>query len=191
MKKILAPIFFCLFVYTASAQNQDEVYKTIAKETCECVSKRNVDLSKRKDVEMALGLCMIESAQRNNMELEMSDGEAMQKLGEKVGLQMAPICPDLFRAFIDDTEEAETLSISGKIKSIETGDFLYINIKEDGGKEHKLIWLRYFPGSDEFADDPKKLVGKSVTITYQNIECYLPKAKVYYNNKEITELQIN
>ena len=85
MKKIFAPIFFCLFLYVNSAQSQDDVYKIIAKETCECVTKRNIDLSKRKEVEMALGLCMIESAQRNNLDLEMTDGEAMEKLGEKSG----------------------------------------------------------------------------------------------------------
>lgn len=185
--------FIVTFFSSFFAAAQEDVFKTVAKETCECLEKRTLDFTKRKEVEIALGLCMIESAQNNNMDLDMADGDAMRKLGEKVGLQMASICPKVFEAFIGDdeeTEEATNISISGKIKSIEEGDFLYVNFKEDSGKEHKLIWLRYFSGSDEFQEDPKKLVGKRGTVTYQNIECYLPKAKIYYNNKEIIDLQL-
>ncbi len=190
MKK---PLFFLLaLVISFTTIAQEDIYRTLAIETCECISKRKMDMTKRKEVEMALGLCMLESAQRNNMDLEMTDSEAMRKLGEKVGIQMAPICPDVFSAFIEQgKDETDVLSLSGKIKSVEEKDFLFITLKENGGKEHKLIWLRYFPGSDEFQEDPKKLVGKHVSITYQEIECYLPKAKLYYNNKEITSLQID
>lgn len=141
-----------------------------------------------------MGLCLLESAQATGMELDMSDAGAMRSLGEKVGMQMAGICPEVFSSFMEDgggqEEESEMVTITGKVKSVDDGDFLTISLKEDSGKEHKLMWLRYFPGSDEFQDDPKKLVGKRVEITYQSLECYQPKAKIYYNNKEITNLKL-
>jgi hypothetical protein len=171
-----------------------EVYKTMAAETCACIEKRGLDYSKKNDVEMALGLCLLESIQKNKIDVNISDGEAMGELGEKVGLQMAPICPKVFESFIaaagEDEGEDEVIEITGKVKSIEEKEFLYVNFKEDSGKEHKLLWLRYFNGSDDFVEDPKKLVGKKATITYRNFECYQPKAKIYYNNKEIIDLKL-
>jgi hypothetical protein len=186
-------VVFALFFFVLTiAQAQDDVYKTIATETCECVSKRNIDTSKRSEVEMALGLCMLEGIQTHDLGIDITDDAAMSKFGEKVGLQMAPICPSLFTVFMEDPqEEKEVLELTGKIKSVETNEFLFVILKEDSGKEHALLWFRYFPGSDEFKDDPKKLVGKKITIVYQDIECYFPKQKAYNHAREIVELKIH
>lgn len=183
--------FTFLFIALAvSVMAQEDLYKTVAKETCECVTKRNIDVNKRSEVEMALGLCMLESIQTHKIDIQITDENAMGKFGEQVGLQMAPLCPELFKAFMaDEAEEVETIELTGKIRSIESGEFLYVILKEDSGKEHKLLWLRYFSGSDDFKNDPKKLIGKNVTVTYQNLECYIPKSKEYYNNKEILDMK--
>ncbi len=185
-------VFTLFFFVITIAKAQEDVYKTIAAETCECVSKRSIDTSKRSEVEMALGLCMLESIQAHDVGIEITDDAAMSKFGERVGLQMAPICPDLFRVFMENssTEEVVALELVGKVKSIESGEFLYLIFKEDSGKEHKLLWLRYFPGSDDFKTDPKKLIGKKMTVAYQDIECYFPKLKAYYNAKEIVEMKL-
>jgi hypothetical protein len=197
MKKL---IILNLFLFVAmSVSAQDDIHKKIAAETCDCVTKKNIDTSKRSEVEMALGLCMLQSIQANQVDIEVSDEMAMSRFGEKVGLQMAPICPDLFKVFMtedafeeeEEPQEVQTIQLTGKVKAIESGDLVYIVLKEDSGKEHKLLWLRYFSGSDDFKDDPKKLIGKKITISYQEIECYFPKLKGYYNAKEIVELTLN
>ena len=181
----------------------DEVYKTIAKETCECIGKKNYDYSKadRADVEMTLGLCMLESAQKNKVSVDISDTEAMTALGEKIGLLMVSVCPDVFKVFmnkeepeeqVEEIEEDETeyFTVAGTIKSIEEKDFFYINLKDESGKDYKFIWLYYFQGSDDFKEDPKKLIGKKVEITYILLEALHPKSKVYYNLNIISGLQM-
>jgi hypothetical protein len=191
MKKITAIALFLSFTVTVNAQ--EDIYKTIAQETCDCVSKRGIDTSKRNEVEIALGLCMLESIQAHDVDVQLTDEAAMTAFGEKVGLQMAPICPLLFSAFMGDAEEegVEVLELAGKVKSIEMDEFLFIILKDDSGKEHKLLWFRYFPGSDDFKSDPKKLVGKSITVVYENQECYFPKTKTYRDSKEIRDLKLN
>jgi hypothetical protein len=185
--------FSCLFFVVLAGQAQDDIYKTIAKETCDCIAKRNIDAAKRAEVEMALGLCMLESINAHKIDIEVSDETAMAKFGEQVGMQMAPICPTVFNAFIESEEETqpEIFELSGTVKSIESGEFLYVIFKEVSGKEHKLLWFRYFPGSDDFKDNPKGLIGKKATVYYHDIECYFPKMKAYYNTKEIVELKLN
>lgn len=190
MKPILTLFLVCIsFVLTA----QEDIYKIIATETCECITKKNVDVKNRSEVEMALGLCMMESFQAHEVDIDVSDEQAMTKFGEKVGMKMAPICPTVFASFIGDEEpeEPSAIELSGTVKSIETGEFLFLVFKESSGKEHKLLWLRYFPGSDDFKDEPKKLVGKKMTITYQEMECFFPKLKAYYNAKEILSLKLD
>jgi len=195
-----------LLAITLSVQAQsDEVYKTIAKETCECIGKKNYDYNttSKAEIQAALGLCMLESAKLNKLELDMSNLEAITKLGEKVGLQMAPICPEVFKAFMDDAvqdietdesveeDETEYFTVAGKIKSVEEKDFIYVTLKEASGKEHRFAWLYYFEGSDEFKDNPKSMVGKDVTITYILLEVFQPKSKVYYNLNILSGLQKN
>jgi hypothetical protein len=199
-------ILFLLILTTVSLpvfSQTDDVYKTIAKETCECLAKKNYDYATagKAEVQMTLGLCMMESAQRNKLTMDIGNTQAMTELGQKVGLQMAPLCPEVFKAFLNTEEQAEEpmeeeddteyFTLSGKVKSIEEKDFLYVTLKEASGKEHKFIWLYYFEGSDDFKDDPKKLVGKDVSITYILLEVFQPKSKVYYNLNIISGLEMN
>lgn len=189
---ILAIVSFPIFSQT------DEVYKTIAKETCECIGKKNYDYAKadRAEVEMTLGLCMLESAQKNKLPIEISDTESMTALGEKVGLLMVGVCPDLFKVFIEkaqpevEEDETEFFTTTGTVKSIEEKDFIFINLKDESGKDYKFIWLYYFQGSDDFKTDPKKLIGKKVEITYILLEALEPKSKVYYDLNIISGLVV-
>jgi hypothetical protein len=189
MKKILV-VIICLAGFTLSAQ--DDVYKIIANETCECLKTRDISkLKSRSEVEMVMGICMLESAGRQNLDMDLTDREAMRKVGEKVGVQMVLICPDAFKkVLVEGESEPEPEWFTGQVKSVDVGEFVYLNFKEESGKEHRLIWTRYFPGSDDYQDNPKKLVGKKVRVLFQTVEYFSPKMKTYYLAKEITNLQV-
>ncbi len=190
MKKLI--LLFCLLI-SALANAQD--YQKLAQETCDCINKKDLTGATSKSIEMALGFCMLEVIQKNNIDIEITDSEAMGSFGEKIGLQMAILCPSIFGGLVEESlegeDDVEVLSLSGKIKSIEDGDFLFLILKEESGKETRLIWLRYFSGSDDYLTDPRKLIGKKVVVKYQSTECYLPKAKGYFAYKEITELKMD
>lgn len=187
MKKLILAFLFAPIL--AFAQ---EDYKGIAQETCECIQKKDLSNASKKSIEMALGLCMFEVVQARKIEVDMADGEAMRKFGEKVGMQMAPICPEIFAKLADEAEEAApaTESVSGTVKSIEEKEFLFVTLKDQNNKEVRLVWLRHVEGADEFLNDYKKLIGKKVTLTYQNLELFNAKAKGYFGYKELLALQL-
>lgn len=188
MKHLLSTIFIAL---SFSISAQDNIYVKIAKETCDCAEQKNLPDASKNELETALGLCMLESVQNNDIDVDISDAKAMRKLGETVGIQMAPLCPSFFEAFLlDENEEPAVTTVKGKIKSIDENEFLFITVMDKDKKETRMIWLRHFKGSDEFLSNPKKLIGKKVTIKYQSINCYIPSAKGYYAYKEIIELEV-
>lgn len=182
-----------LLVACSTAYSQD--YQQLAKKTCECAAEKNLAGQTQKQVQVALGLCMLEAAKAENFDIDLSDPDAARGLGEKVGVQMATECPEVFSAFTkqmtEESDEAEEFEVQGKIKSVELGNFAFVVLKEEAGKEGKYLWLRYFQGSDDFLTDPKKLVGRKVKIRFKNIECFLPKASGYFMQKEITGIEIN
>lgn len=189
----------------SSAQSQD-ILDTMAKEVCSCLEKKDFSkINDRQKMVTDAGLCMIESYMLHEQEAGKELGvkefneETGRLLGQKIGLRMANICPDVVikmgtvanKEMNENTGEAEEeLVLEGKISSIEEGDFIFYNLKEKSGKSHRLLWFQNFKGSDEFVKDPKKLVGKNVTLKVKEVECYIPKAKGYYSLKEIVEITL-
>ena len=195
----LTIVFLCATISFA----QEDVYKTIAKETCDCLAKKNMDYNtvSKAEIQMSLGLCMMESAERNKLAMDLTDLQAMTELGQKVGMQVAPLCPEVFKVFAKEEEaleeiveeeedDTEYFTASGKITAVEVKDFVYVTLKETSGTTHKLIWIYSFPGSDDFKSDPKKLTGKNATFTYVILEAFQPKTKTYGDLKIISGLEI-
>lgn len=183
---LLAILLLPLFTYA------QEDFKGIAEETCACIQKKDLSAATKKSIEVALGLCMFEVIQARNIDVDISDGDAMRKFGEKVGMQMAPICPDIFTKVMDDDEQLQAAptseTFSGIIKSIEEKEFLFVTLKDESGRDVRLVWLRHVEGADEFLSDYKKLIGKKVTLLYQNFELF--NAKGYFGYKMLTALKL-
>lgn len=193
MKKSIYLFVFTLFTNQLYSQTNEQL-QSMAQLTCECVNGKNLDLKNRKEVEMQLGLCLLEAAGKNNINFD-SGTDSIKPIAEKVGIKMATICPAVFVSFAntgDDVQESSNTSeVSGKIKSVELTELGTIVLKEDSGKEHRLLWISYFNGSDDFVSDPKKLINKSVTVSYEMMDIYFPKTKSYITSKLIIGLKVN
>ncbi|MCZ8353364.1 MAG: hypothetical protein O9340_01430 [Cyclobacteriaceae bacterium] len=193
MKKHILLLTISTAFCVTSLFAQDDMYKVIATETCDCIAKRNLQNPSRQELEMALGLCMLESINKNKVDIEITDERAMESYGQQVGIRMAGVCPQVFQAFMNEEtvnvpEKVALLQVTGKVKAIEDGTLLTFVVREDSGKEHKLLWYGYFNGSDDYKENPKLLIGKQVTFSYKEIETFFPKAKAYINSKEIVSL---
>jgi len=200
MKKLLLnfsilPILVLTTINWCVAQT-DATYKLVAQETCDCINKDNVAGMSKNQVEASLGVCMLQSIQKNKINVEITDADAMRAFGEKVGALMAPICPAVFKVFLEEGDSdtgsanANVISIEGKVKAVEDASLLYITVKDNSGNEQKIVWFSYFEGSDAFASDPKKLIGKNVSIQCRSIQGYSPKAKGYMSMKELVGLKV-
>lgn len=171
-------------------------YDKLAQLTCDCLATKDPTGMDFKTAQIEMGLCLIGVAQESGVDVDFSKPEAMRGLGEKVGVKMAGICLETLLKFTGKQALAaeaveERQQVAGTIKTVETDGFVFVTLKESNGRETKFLWLRYFEGSDDFVESPKKLTGKYVTLTYSEVECFVPKAKGYFKQKEITSLTVN
>jgi hypothetical protein len=94
-------VFFLLFLFN-TVFSQDYI-DLIAKETCECVTNKKLNLKKveASELQAQLGACMVPSYVKYRDKMpkediaEFTDNNAMRKLGEKIGVKMINHCPDL------------------------------------------------------------------------------------------------
>jgi hypothetical protein len=186
-------LFQLLISASAIAQSDDQLEK-IAQGTCDCINQKNTDLTNKSQTEMTLGLCILNAAKDGGLALDFANTKAMEELGKTVGIRMVTKCPNVFQSFINEEEsdsgEQEYVDVTGKVRAIEFSDFTTIVLVEDSGKEHRLVWLHYFTGSDAFVDDPKLMIGKSFVVTYSLTEIYTPKQKSYLPYKLISGLEV-
>jgi len=188
----IAALAFALTPVTA----QDLLDK-LADTSCDCISKKDTDSMSSEDLQMQMGFCIMEAVgkypeefQKAYGNLDPSNQAAMTKLGEDIGMRMAAKCPSVLMkiATVETQTTVKTTtqsSITGTLKAVEGDEISLLIVEEASGRRHKLLWLGYFKGADRLTETPEKAVGRKVTVTYQEIECYSAKAKDYINCKEV------
>jgi hypothetical protein len=190
--------FFYLIVLfiSISAYAQDPLDK-IAKESCSCIEKKKLDYTKDSDikaVQMALGMCIVESfsahqSKFSKKELSEFEGEGgMRKLGEKVAMKMVSYCPDVIMAmgkkYLDDKGEENgddevvqediveaDPTIEGTITAIEKNQFVTIKVKDKNNRVHSFLLLDYFETASLYTENKIK-VGDALTVGYSEIELF-------------------
>ena len=122
----------------------------------------------------------------------------MRAFGEKVGINMVKYCPAFIlelgkkKDFLDDEEEyveeeVENESISGKVKSISTANYLSIKLVENSGKTTDFIILGDFDSSFLLTDKILKNNDK-VQIFYYEIDLYDSKLNKFITQKIISDI---
>lgn len=206
--------FFYLIVFfiSGTAYSQEPLDK-VAKETCSCVEKKNLDFTKDSNiqaVQMALGLCIVESFSANQSKFskkelaEFEGAEGMRKLGEKVAMKMVSYCPDIImamgRKYLDDKEgnsgdeviqgdpiEADP-TIEGTITAIEKNQFVTIKVKDKNSRVHSFLLLDYFDTASLYTENKIK-VGDTLTVGYSEIELYDTASNDFKYFKIISSLE--
>ncbi|WP_299703282.1 hypothetical protein [uncultured Pontibacter sp.] len=187
-----------LWAQTAPGPKEQQITDNI----CDCISR--LDYSKvtnKQTAEKAFMDCFASQGSMildvaNERNVEITDQPAMRALGVGIGKNlMQQNCEGFMKLSMAmaQTETAGDIGsgvIEGRLKRIETKDFNYFVITDNSNKEKSFIWLRQFAGSDEFMGNTKNYIGKTVRISWQDIEVFVPSAKNYYNLKEVTELQV-
>ena len=198
MKRI-SLLLFVFFTINLSAQDIMDVF---AQETCECISKKNIESLSQEQINLELGFCIMQSLSKHTGEYEekypvnINDPVSFSKFGEQIGFRMAARCPAILQKVAttngNSGQEANkpVSEMVGTIKAIRGTDISFLVIIDINGRDQTFVWLRYFNGSDLLMDDFDDLIGQKVKITYALVEMYSPKAKDYYNQKEIKGIQL-
>lgn len=196
MKNFLTFLLLLGLYMPLSAQ---DLMDKLADEACTCISKKDVEKMDADQLQMQLGFCIMESVgahadefQKQYGDLNFSDSDAMTKLGEQIGMKMAFKCPTVLMKMASVQTEVATMpapgvveELTGTVKAIDGDEIAQVTVVDESGRTHKFLWLRYFNGSDRFISEPGKVIGSKVKVTFETIEAYSPKAREYYDRKEI------
>lgn len=199
MKKIFSLI---LVVIMHWAHSQDFV-DLAAQEICECVQSKDNDEKSRSQLEVQIGICMMETISTHPKEFEeYTNGKSLSELdfknlGTEVGVRMVSYCPMFFANFIKNESvdnvskgnSTELFTEKGIITSLKSNQFNMIHLKTEDGSLLKFMWLTDFEGAEILMKEQYK--NKSVSIYYDNFEFYDPKSKSYIKHRVIYGLEIN
>ena len=216
MKYILVLL---LAVSTGFSLNAQDVVSKMANGTCDCLKKNKVAEKGKENLELELGLCMIEQVGLYKDALKKAGYNPDQPnfyetMGEKLGLELAVSCPYFMSIVTDMLQDensglrekvgermsekygvtlAETQSMTGVVQSVEYGDFVKIAVKDSEGKRKEFYWINSFGGDDKIMlmDSPDLLIGKSISVEYVEGEIYFHKLKFYLGIKKIASLVVN
>lgn len=187
-----------LFTTTLSAQ---DVYDKIAEQTCNCINEDDTAYKSSEELELALGLCMLEAMSNfpeETKDIDITDNDAMYKFGETVGIKMFSYCPDLILRLSqeelnmqEEEIEEEYYLVKGEITTIQGEEIQYVTIQEyETKKRIKLMWWHNFPNAYKLEDLGEQAIGQKVAIEYVQVETYSPQLKEYIIRKQITNIEI-
>ncbi|MEL6140543.1 MAG: hypothetical protein AAFU67_02880 [Bacteroidota bacterium] len=207
MRQSLFPILLFAVVTSLMAQPaaEDAYLDKLAKSTCDCFSEKTAS-GNVNNLELTLGTCMIQYVEETRTEYESifgavnyTDQLAMQQLGERTGVKMLSYCPDLIMKLGMESMEEEAAAksdpptlrsaLTGTLVSVTGDDILTVTVKESSGRPVKLLWLRYFPGSDKLID-AEQIVGKKLRIEFESIDVYSKQSGDYVTRREIRSLEV-
>ncbi|HVS91347.1 MAG TPA: hypothetical protein VHE59_04895 [Mucilaginibacter sp.] len=210
MKKVLITLLivgcYCLNVFAQSERVLGPVEKRLVDTLCNGVNR--IDLSKVNTQEEAVAaytqLVMDHAAMLGDLAAErhvdMSDMDAMKRVGVDLAVDLYKMKCEKFIelskkmamkvAQKEISGEANGDAMIGTFKRIDKKGFNYIVVADANNNEKKFLWLRQFPGSESFMNGAAQLIGKKISISWKEMEVYLPDAKGYYPVKEITGITV-
>jgi hypothetical protein len=203
MKKNLLFVLVGLFVSQlslAQTHSPGPVEQKVTNAICDCLNK--IDQSKittSKEAKDAFMNCYMAQSDKlidltNERNISVGDGVAMHQLGIDIGKNLLSQKCNGFTLIAvkmaDKKGEPEAQTTTGIFKRIDNKGFNYIIIADENGSEKSFLWLRQFGGSEQFINNASASVGKKITISWQDMEVYLPQSKGYFAIKEITAISV-
>jgi hypothetical protein len=192
MKKIIFSLLILLGTNLVQAQ---DVLDSITSHSCDCISKLNLKEMPKEKLTIEMGLCMMQAADPYSKQLKATYGIDMakvdkgdgEKLGRLVGLKLASNC-SAFKDLISviTSEDQPSFSLEGTITDFVIEQFVTIVLKDEDGRDQKIIWLDYFKNSEKLL---KKGKNKNVVIDYEERELYNPKYEDYIKYKVATGIR--
>jgi hypothetical protein len=195
--KLILPLLLLFSINLAiTAQEEHDAYLTEAAEyVCTCFEEK-IETGEVQNMELALGTCMITFLEKDRERaevafgpIEYSDVGTMTRVGEKLGVKMATVCPEsLIKIAGKESGEDNGGEISGTLSSLSfNSQIVELTVQEGSGRPVKLYWLSYFSGAELLLEETS-IIGKQVTVSYENQDIFSGAAKEYITRRVITEL---
>ena len=183
---------------------EKNIYDTAAEKMCAYIGQHsNQTFTTQQDAQMFfaeafLEVCMPYIDRLLAVEdLETFDEESGKKIGVKIGMKLALMCPDYLKVMrpvmkneINQRADEVSGTMRGTVASLLQDDYTYIRIKLDDGSLKRLVWLTYFKDAENFNNDPQQLVGKDVSVEWKEVQLYYHKSHSFSAEKIITAIKL-
>lgn len=188
----------CLFIFPQSAHAQKTLRQKMADEFCVELGKQDFSKVESDKLMEKIGLAILpvvgkyKDEIKKELNLDMTSQEDFQKVGEIIGSEAVLSCPkfkDVMTNLTSGPKQAVKMvtKVNGTYLGVgASGNFAYLRVKGADGRENKLWWLQYFPGSDELNSFKDKMVSVSVVEE----EYYEPTLKDYVKIKVVQSISL-
>ena len=192
MKKIILVLF--LMSSTVFAQDYKEI---IAQETCNCVTKLNLDTLSGEALNQAFANCLLQSYENNidnvpeNEKLDYSNTKQLEKFGEELAIKMLSTCSQVILKLgeesIESTESSD-LMMQGAFYGTKISDpYFTVLLKDATGEINEFILLDYFQNANLITN---KLIenNQEIDLYYYEAELFNTKLNDFVVTKIITDI---
>ncbi len=186
---ILVPLSF---VFGTASVAQDAMDR-VAEATSTCATAIDTSLSKA-EIQAALGVCMIQSTTPYKKELKRKFGfdldhfdQDPEAFGKTIGIRMAARCPAFFTLLArkDKSPPSDVpppppgLSVSGKLVTVKSGQFLTLVILAQDGRTLELLLLGQAQKVDGILRSQDQGRGTTGEWHYRADELFDPLSRTY------------
>jgi len=200
--------FFFLSIWTAAfttASAQTKSTKdTLLDVICKCVTDKKSELANAstEDLQRAIEGCFVGNGldllmkYAKEQNIEISDQDAMQKLGLGLGMDLVKMCPVVMELSMDiakkgmktDTAERTISPVEmeavtekdGTIEALHTATYpASIELRQTNGTVKKLFLISEFYTADEKFYNTAYMTGKKVKIGFSKQKVFMPASKKF------------
>jgi len=125
--------------------------------------------------------------------------QIMNQLGSEMGVQMIQSCPTFMtysmvmageNAPASSPTAATTGQTTGQLGALHGTDVATLDLTVGKAEKAEFVWSRHFPQDDELLAQLDKLKGRSVRVSWQEVEVLQPGTRQYRKLREITALDL-
>jgi hypothetical protein len=203
---------FTFLVSCLSAASQTKTTKDVLLDTlCKCITAKKDELKNASpnDIQKEVMSCFMSDGLELLMKyaqekkVTMTDQQAMQKLGNEIGIELAKKCPAMMQlainsAIADTSEgsgiskivsEGETSETQGTIVSLNTTEFpASIQLKQKSGAVKKVYLVSQFYTDDDNFYNTSYLPGKKVVAEISSQKIFIPSKKKFVTLDVVVKL---
>jgi hypothetical protein len=203
---------FTFLVSCLSAASQTKTTKDVLLDTlCKCITAKKDELKNASpnDIQKEVMSCFMSDGLELLMKyaqekkVTMTDQQAMQKLGNEIGMELAKKCPAMMQlainsAIADTSEgsgiskivsEGETSETQGTIVSLNTTEFpASIQLKQKSGAVKKVYLVSQFYTDDDNFYNTSYLPGKKVVAEISSQKIFIPSKKKFVTLDVVVKL---
>lgn len=196
MRKIFFLLLLTNFSF-AQVNSKEGLIDVLSNQTCDCLNTKE-DLTES-NLELTLGVCIIQSIQKNTVNVEKYFGknillneDNMTEIAESIGVKLALECPKFTNlisnmTYEDEAMDEEYLSLTGKIVTVNSEQFITFKLKQDSGKTVSFLVLEDFENSYLLLDSVIK-PSDTVEISYYEATLYDAKIKKFVPYKIVLDI---